>query len=61
MIDEVKMDIIKRLFSFNDDDSCAIGLCKFSDDFYKQQENKEQFKRKISKDVPISQMLKRNI
>lgn len=55
------MDIIKRLFSFNDDDSCAIGLCKFSDDFYKQQENNEQFKRKISKDVPISQMLKRNI
>ena len=53
------MDIIKKLFSFNNDDTSAIGLCKFNDTFYKQQENKEQFKKKISKEMSISQMLKR--
>ena len=53
------MDIIKKLFSFNNDDASAIGLCKFNDSFYRNEQNKEQFKRKISKDVPISQMLKR--
>ena len=30
------MDIIKRLFTFNNDDDCAIGLCKFNDSFYKE-------------------------
>lgn len=53
------MDIIKKLFSFNNDDTSAIGLCKFNDAFYKQQENKEQFKKKLSKEMSISQMLKR--
>ena len=53
------MDIIKKLFSFNNDDTSAIGLCKFNDAFYKQQENKEQFKKKLSKEISISQMLKR--
>ena len=53
------MDIIKKLFSFNNDDTSAIGLCKFSDSFYKQQQNKEYFKKKIAKNISISEMLKR--
>ena len=55
------MDIIKKLFTFNDDDSCAIGLCKFSDDFYKQIENKEHIKKRLDKNVSLSQMLKKPI
>lgn len=55
------MDIIKKLFCFNDDEQSAIGLCKFNDSFYKNQENKENFKKRISKDTSLSQMLKRPI
>lgn len=55
------MDIIKRLFTFNDDDSCAIGLCKFNDAFYKQVDSKEQFKKRLNKNVSLSQMLKKPI
>ena len=61
MIDEVKMDIIKKLFCFNDDEQSAIGLCKFSDSFYKAQNNKEMFKKKIAKDITLSQLLKKPI
>ena len=55
------MDIIKRLFCFNDDDSGVIGLCKFNDSFYKAQDNKENFKKKISKNASLSEILKRPI
>lgn len=55
------MDIIKKLFCFNNDESSAIGLCKFNDNFYKQQENKSQFKKKISKEITLSQMLKKPV
>ena len=55
------MDIIKKLFCFNDDEQIAIGLCKFNDSFYKTQENKEQFKKKISKDTSLSDILKKPI
>jgi len=55
------MDIIKRLFSFNDDDNCAIGLCKFNDEFYKKIDNKEQFKKRINKNLSLSEMLKRPV
>ena len=43
------MDIIKKLFNFNDDESCAIGLCKFNDDFFKLSDAKEQVKKRIKK------------
>ena len=55
------MDIIKKLFCFNDDEQIAIGLCKFNDSFYRQNENKENFKKKLSKDINLSQMLKKPI
>ena len=55
------MDIIKRLFCFNDDESSAIGLCKFNDDFFKLQKSKEQFKKRIKKDANLTQMLRRSI
>lgn len=55
------MDIIKKLFSFNYDDESAIGLCKFNDDFYRKVANQEQFKKRISKDMNLSDMLKRPI
>ena len=53
------MDIIKKLFCFNDDDKSAIGLCKFNDSFYKAENNKENFKKQISKDTSLSEILKR--
>ena len=55
------MDIIKRLFCFNGDDTSAIGLCKFNDDFFKLNDAKERFKRRIKKDASLTQMLKRSI
>jgi len=55
------MEIIKKLFSFNCDDESAIGLCKFNDSFYKKEENKQNFKKRISKDMTLSQMLKKPI
>ena len=55
------MDIIKKLFSFNNNDDCAIGLCKFNDSFYKQIDNKEQFKKRLNKNASLSQMLKKPV
>ena len=54
------MDIIKRLFCFNDDENSAIGLCKFSEDFFKAEEAKDKIKKHINKDANITQMLKRS-
>ena len=54
------MNIIRKLFCFNDDDSAAIGLCKFNDDFYRENEAKERIKKHIKKDASITQMLKRS-
>ena len=53
------MDIIKKLFCFNGDEQIAIGLCKFNDSFYKSEQNKQNFRKKVSKDINLSQMLKR--
>jgi len=53
------MDIVKRIFCFNDDELSALGLYKFNDSFYKTQENKEKFKKRISKDFSLSEILKR--
>ena len=55
-----KMEIIKKLFSFNDDDS-AIGLCKFNEDYYKLAESRERIKKRIKKDATLTQMLKRTL
>jgi len=55
-----KMEIIKKLFSFNDD-NCAIGLCKFNDEYYKLAESRERIKKRIKKDVTLTQMLKRTL
>ena len=55
------MDIIRKLFSFNNDEEIAIGLCKFNDSFYRTQENKENIKKKLSKNITLSQMLKKPI
>ncbi len=54
------MDIIKKLFNFNDDEGCAIGLCKFNDDFFKLSNAKEQVKKRIKKEATLTQMLKRS-
>ena len=54
------MDIIKKLFCFNNDENSAIGLCKFNDDFFKLNEAKERFKKKVKKDATLTQMLKRS-
>lgn len=55
------MDIIKKLFSFNNDETSAIGLCKFNDDFFKLENAKERFKKTIKKETSLTQMLKRSI
>ncbi len=55
------MDIIKRLFCFNEDENAAIGLCKFNDDFFKLSNSKEQIKKRIKKDATLTQMLKRSV
>lgn len=60
-MNEVKMDIIKKLFSFNDDETSAIGLCKFNDDFFKLSESKQRVKDRIRKDATLSQILKRSV
>ena len=54
------MDIIKRLFSFNGDDESAIGLCKFSEEFYKLAQSQEQSKRKFKKETNLTQLLKKS-
>ena len=54
------MDIIKKLFCFNNDENSAIGLCKFNDDFFKLNEAKERFKKKVKKDATLTQILKRS-
>lgn len=54
------MDIIKRLFCFNDDDSMVIGLCQFNDEFFKANDAKEQIKKHLKKDQNLTQMLKRS-
>ena len=48
------MDIIKKLFCFNNDEEGAIGLCKFNDDFFKLMESKEKVKEKINKNVNLT-------
>ena len=53
------MDIIKRLFTFNNDDTSAIGLCKFNDDFFKSVNAKQKAKNKLKQEATLSQMLKR--
>lgn len=55
------MDIIKKLFCFNDDDSSVIGLCKFNDSFYRATENKERAKKRLSKESSLSEILKRPV
>ena len=57
---EEKMEIIKKLFSFNDD-NCAIGLCKFNDEYYRFTESRERIKKRIKKDATLTQMLKRTL
>lgn len=55
------MDLIKKIFSFNDDENSAIGLCQFNDSFMKKVESKESFKKQVSKNITLSQMLKRPV
>ncbi len=55
------MDIIKKLFNFNDDETGAIGLCKFNDDFFKLPESKQRIKERIRKDATLTQILKRSM
>jgi len=54
------MDIIKKLFTFNNDETSAIGLCKFNDNFYKNIEAKKAAQKKFKHSASLSQMLKRS-
>ncbi len=55
------MDLIKKIFCFNDDETAAIGLCKFNDDFFKLSQTKEKVKKRIKKDQTLTQMLKKSV
>ena len=55
------MDIIRKLFCFNDDGASVIGLCKFNEDYFKFEESKERIKKRIKKDATLTQMLKRSV
>lgn len=55
------MDLIKKIFCFNDDETAAIGLCKFNEDFFKLSQSKERIKKRIKKDPTLTQMLKRSV
>ena len=54
------LDIIKKLFCFNDDEESVIGLCKFSDENIKLSQSKNKFKEKAKTNATLTQMLKRN-
>ena len=54
------MDIIKKLFSFNDDDKMVVGLCKFNETFNRQQETKQEVKRQLKKSDTLTDMLKKD-
>ena len=53
------MDLIKKLFTFNNDETSAIGLCKFNDAFFNSIKAKEKAKAKIKQETTLSQMLRR--
>ncbi len=53
------MDLIKKLFTFNNDEASAIGLCKFNDDFFKSVNAKQKAKSKLKQETTLSQMLRR--
>lgn len=55
------MDIIKKLFTFNDEENFAIGLCKFNDTFNREQRTKQEIKKQIKKSATLTDMLKREI
>ena len=55
------MDIIKKLFTFNDEENLAIGLCKFNDTFNRQQITKQEVKKQLKKSSTITDLLKKDI
>ncbi len=55
------MNIIKKLFSFMNEENCAIGLCKFNDDFFRTNDSKNKIKEKINKNVNLTQMLRKSV
>ena len=55
------MDIIKKLFSFNDEENFAIGLCKFNDTFNRQQTTKQELKKQIRKSSNLTDMLRKEV
>ena len=59
-MDEVKMEIIKKLFNFNDDNSSIIGLCRFNDEFFKPENAKEQIRKKLKKEASLTEILKKS-
>lgn len=55
------MDIIKKLFCLEDDETGEIGLCRFNNNLNKLVKSKEQIKRRIKKDPTLTQMLRRSV
>ena len=53
------MDIIKKLFSFNDEENFAIGLCKFNDTFNRAQVTKQELKKQVKKSSSLTEMLRK--
>lgn len=56
------MNIFKKIFSLADDANSVIGLCKFNDDFFKiDTQREEKGKKKRKKEQNLTQMLKRSV
>lgn len=55
------MNIIKKFFSFCSDDNSAIGLCKFSDDFFQKNSSTKNAKTRLKKELSLTEMLKRSV
>lgn len=53
------MDIIKKFFSFNDDDTSVIGLCKFNDNYCKSVNAKQKTKENSRQEATLSEILRR--
>ncbi len=57
------MNIFKKIFNFNNDEACAIGLCKFmdEDDDMSLKDTKKRAKIRYKKEISVTQMLKRTV
>ena len=55
------MDILKKLFCMTNDEEIAIGLCKFSENFFTKDDIKQEQRKNSKKPTTLSEMLKKPV